>query len=390
MSPMQTATFITGHYYLSKRRAGFHNLADAACALGYRVNFVTVGYSLFSFLRGDYRTRIPGISKNYNTLVKIRDNFYSYVYFTIWHPMTLLLPCLNRLSMRWMDSYGRGDLKALLPIIRETDVFIFESGPGLFLFDRFKHENPQARMVYRVSDDIRFLGSTHPRLLEVEQRVARQFNCISVPSYTMTDKFPGTPTRLDRHGLNTQVFDACDQSPYAEGSTNAIFVGAGHMDYAFLHAAAHGNPECDFTVIGPFTDTLHLPNVHFLGELAFKDSIAYIKFADVGLVNRPYHKGYATTLTDSLKVIQYRYCGLPIVSPDFIDLRREGVFYYTPGDVDSCVSALRGALRNGRRGDYAREVHTWLEVAATLLTPEPSGRDTRRNTPFPAAGMPAA
>lgn len=365
---MKHITFITGHYYLSKRRAGFHNLADAALSLGYHVNFVTVGYSLLSYLRNDYRIHSPGIRQNYNRPVFLQNHLVSYVHFTLWHPMTLVLPPLNWLSMRWMDAYGRGNLGALLPLVQETDIFVFESGPGLFLFKRFQKENPTARYIYRVSDDIRILGSTHPRLIELEREIAPDFDRISVPSSTMLELFPDLAPTLDRHGLDTAAYDACTQSPYASGTRNAVFVGTGYMDTDFLQAAATACPQCSFQIIGPMKDHLHLPNVHFLGEMSFKATLPYVKFADIGLAARTFRKGYASTLTDSLKIIQYRYCGLPIVSPDFLDLHREGVFYYTPGNAASCAEALAGALRHGRHAEYAAEVHTWDEVARAILT----------------------
>ena len=365
---MKTVTFITGHYYPSKRRAGFHNLADAVHTLGYKVNFVTVGYSLLSFLRNDYRTRIPGIRINYNTSVTIRDNFFSYVYFTLWHPMTLILPFLNTLSMSWMDAYGQGDLKNLLPIIQETDIFVFESCPGLFLFSRIKRENPRAKMIYRVSDDIRILGSTHPRMIELEKQIVNQFDSVSVPSSVMQSMFPGVTVRLDRHGLDKNSYDLCTESPYAPNTINAVFVGTGYMDYDFLRAVASPPPHCTFHIIGPIKDKLNMPNVHFLGEMPFAKTLPYIKFATIGLAIRTYRKGYAATLTDSLKIIQYRYCGLPIVSPDFIDLHRNGIFYYTPGDASSCNAALQQALQHGRDASFAQEVRSWGEVAEALLT----------------------
>ena len=342
-------------------------MADAAHALGYRVNFVTVGYSLLSFLRNDYRTRIPGIRQNHNTLVKIQDDFYSYVHFTKWHPMTLVLPFLNTLSMPWMDAYDQANFKNLLPIIRQTDIFVFESCPGLFLFSRIKSENPHAKMVYRVSDDIRILGSTHPRMVELEQQIVNQFDCVSVPSSVMQSMFPGAPVRLDRHGLDKASYDACTTSPYAPGSINAVFVGTGYMDYDFLHSVAPRNKNCLFHIIGPIKDKLNMSNVRFLGEMPFASTLPYIKFANVGLAIRTFRKGYATTLTDSLKIIQYRYCGLPIVSPDFIDLHRNGVFYYTPGNAPSCCAALQRALQHGSNADFSREVRTWNEVAAEIL-----------------------
>lgn len=363
---MHTVTFLTGHYYPSKRRAGFHNLADAAHDLGYRVYFVTVGYSLLSWLRRDYRTRIPGISHNHNRSVRIRNDFYSYVHFTPWHPMTFLVPAFNRLSMGCMDAYGQHYLRHLLPLIQATDIFVFESGPGLFLFDRIKEENPGSRTVYRVSDDIRILRSTHPRLIEKEREIAARFDCVSVPSMTMLNMFPGREVRLDRHGLDKAVYDACTISPYPQGSVNAVFVGTGYMDYDFLQSVA-GHNNCTFHIIGPMEDRLHLPNVRFYGELPFAETIPYVKFADVGLAIRTYRNGYAATLTDSLKILQYRYCGLPIVSPDFIDLHRDGVFYYTPGNAASCCNAMRDALGSGCTAAYAAEVHTWQELTQALL-----------------------
>ena len=366
-----TVTFVTGHYYNSPRRAGFHNLADAAHHLGCTVNFVTVAFSLLSYLRRDYRCRVPGIRNNWNTAVRVRPGFTSYVHFTSWHPMTLLVPALNRLSMRLMNLYGRGSLGDLLPLVRATDVFVFESTPGLFLFTRFRRENPSARMIYRVSDDVRVLRSAHPRLVALEQEIAGGFDCISVPTSSMLDKFPQLPAhrrpRLDRHGLDKQAYDACTASPYAEGTRNAVCVSTWDMDLDFLRAAALAAPECTLHVIGPFADTLHLPNVRGHGEMPFARTIPYVKFADEGLHTIAYRNEHSRSFTDALKVIQYRYCGLPIVAPDFLDLQRDGVFLYHPANAPSCGLALRQALAAGRNPDFAAEVHTWDVIMDNLL-----------------------
>ena len=368
MKPLGVITFISGHYYPSARRAGFHNLADAAYRMGYKVNFVTVGYSLLSYLRRDYRTRIRGIRANLNRAVEIRPGFVSYVYATVWHPMTFLVPAVNRLTMSMMDGYGQGRLGALLPIVRETDIFVFESTPGLFLFRRFQRENPDAKMIYRVSDDVRILRSTHPRLVELEQEIAPLFHTVSVPCAWMLGKFPGLPTlRCDRHGLDTAAFDAVEGSPYEAGTKNAIFVGTGYVDLDCIASSAEGVPECNFHIIGPMKDTLNLKNVIYYGEIPFRDTLPYIKHADVGLGTRDYREGFSASLTDSLKILQYRYCGLPIVSPDFIDLARDGVFYYQPRNAASCVEAMKGALSAGKDISRGDEVQSWDEVMQSLL-----------------------
>jgi 2-beta-glucuronyltransferase len=367
----RVVTFITGHYALSARRAGFHNLADAAYRAGHRVNFVTAGYSLLSHLRRDYRTRIPGIREHVNRPVELRPGFVSYVHSTPWHPHTLILPVLNRLTMSWMDRYGDGDLGGLLPLVRATDVFVFESMAGLFLVRRFRRENPAARMVYRVSDDVRILGSTHPRLVELEREIAPLFDCVSVPSSTMLALFPGLPSlRLDKHGLDTAAYDACLCSPSPTGSRNAVFIGTGYLDAEFLRYAATADTadtDCCFHVIGPMHDSLGLPNVRFHGEMFFAKTLPYVKFADVGLMNLLYRNASSRSFSDSLKIIQYRYCGLPIVSPDFIDLHRDGVFYYRPGRAESCGKALREALACGRDASRAAEVRSWDETFQNIM-----------------------
>ena len=369
MSTSSTVTFITGHYYPSPRRAGFHNLADAAHRLGYKVNFITAGYSLLSYLRRDYRTKIPGIKANCNRPLEIRPGFVSYVHFRPWHPMTLLVPFLNKISAPYMDRYGEGELGALLPLVRETAVFVFESMAGLFLFRRFRRENPTARTIYRVSDDVRVLHSTHPRLLELEREIAPLFDLVSVPAAVMLEKFPGLPgLRLHHHGLDKAAYDASALSPYPAGSKNAVFVGIGHFDDGFIRLAAKANPDCFFHIIGPMKDTLALSNVCFYGEMPFAATPLYIKFADVGLCNVRCGNESAKSFTDSLKIMQYRYCGLPVVSPDFLDLRRDGVFYYRPGDAQSCAGALRDALACGRDVERAREVRSWDEVFQDIFT----------------------
>ena len=368
MEAQKTITFITGHYYNSSRRAGFHNLADAAHRAGFRVNFVTAGYSLFSYLRGDYRTKIRGISKNYNKPLEIRPGFVSYVHFTPWHPMTLLVPALNKLSAKFMDKYGGMDLGKLLPLIKATDVFVFESMSGLFLFRRFCDENPGAKKIFRVSDDIRILRSTHPRLVELETAIAPDFDCISVPSAFFVKKYQGLSNlHLHLHGLNKEAFDQATNNPYIPSQKNVVFTGAAFFDTDFLSAAAKGLPEVNYHVVGPVPKSVELPNIKYYGELPFKETIPYVKFADVGLLSLKYRNESSACFTDSLKTLQYRYCGLPIVSPDFIDLNREGVYYYHPGNPESAVAAVRAALAVGRNPDYAKEVRSWDEVLQDIL-----------------------
>lgn len=361
------AVLLSTHWYPSPRRAGFHHLADALLSMGHTVDFVTVGFSYLSYARRDYRTHYPGLWRERNQSREIRPGLISHVFFTPWHPHTLLLPLLDRLTWRWMDGYHRLLTPALRALLAGADVVLYESSSALFLFHTAKALAPQAKHIYRVSDDIRILRSTHPRMVELEQEVAPLFDAVSVPCRIMLNKFPGLPhLHLHPHGLDTASFDAVTESPYVRGTRNAVLVSAWRTDPAFFRAVARHCPEVHVHCIGPLARDVTARNIHYYGEIPFKQTLPYIKFADVGLQVVQDMGASTATLTDNLKVIQYRYCGLPIVAPSFLDLHRDGVFYYHP-NPESCVSALHGALDAGKNLDLAQEVRTWEELARDLL-----------------------
>jgi 2-beta-glucuronyltransferase len=74
----------------------------------------------------------------------------------------------------------------------------------------------------------------------------------------------------------------------------------------------------------------------------------------------------AESLGDSLKVIQYSYCKLPIVAPSFLSLKRSHAFYYKPGDDDSIRNALLGAREFDRSMVKREGILSWDELALKL------------------------
>lgn len=358
---------LSNHWYLSPRRAGFHHLADAYERAGHDVTFVTVGLSLLSYARRDYRTKYAGIWDARNILQQLRPHMGSYVFFTPWHPHTLVFPLLDTVFSSAVDNYARLVTPQLRDIVSKADVIVYESSVALFLFQAARRFAPAARHVYRVSDDIRILRSTHPRMVELEQEIAPLFDSVSVPCAGMLQKFPALPNvRQHCHGINKAAFDSVHISPYSPKSRNAVLVSAWRSDDSFFQAVAHGCPGVDFHCIGPLPQRVKAKNLHYYGEMPFNETVPYIKFADVGL-QIVQDMGLATkSLTDNLKVIQYRYCGLPIVAPEFLDLHREGVFYYNE-TAASCCEAITAAFASGKNPSYATEVGTWDELAAALL-----------------------
>lgn len=362
---MKRAVLLTGHYWASRRQAGYHSIARSLLDKGWEVLFFTAPLSWFSILRRDYRTQYPVYSERCR-LIKKEERLWSYVWFTPWHPVNLRLRFLNRLSHGLFSKYGEFSLGESESFIKESNLFIFESSPALFLVKRMKQLCPHARMVYRVSDDLRLLGS-HLALIELEQRLAPSFDLVSVPCQHIYNLFGELPNaRLQYHGIRQDLFDGDYENPYpVTDKPNLIFVGNSFFDHDFLERASYLFPKWNFHIIGPISKLPRRDNVIGYGEIPFKKTIPYLKYARVGLQIRAYFPG-AESLTDSLKVIQYSYCRLPVIAPEFLRSNMSHIFCYKPGDQNSIKDALSQAINFDRNKISVDHINSWDDLTDQL------------------------
>ena len=363
---MKRVVLITGHYWNSKRKAGFHWLADALWRQGWEVVFLTAALSWLSVIRRDYRLAYP-VLQEANQLQEVQKKMWSYVWFTPWHPANLRWDFLNYLSRRWFRLYGQLPLGPVEPMISQADLFIFESTPALLLFETCKRLNPSAQFIYRVSDDLRLLRN-HPVVLDTEKRVAPQFDLVSVPSQHIYRIFAGLPNlKLHLHGIRKDLFIWDYPTPYQPSVyPNIVFVGNSHFDRNFLEQASQLFPNWQFHIIGPIPHLPQRKNITVYGELPFEVTIPYLKYADIALHTLSYSPG-AEGFSDSLKVIQYTYCKLPIIAPIYLSSSRPHVFYYQPGDASSIHNALIAAQTYDRSQIQTDEIYSWDELVCRWL-----------------------
>lgn len=368
-NPPQKAVLVTGHYLFSRRRAGFHWLADSLHRRGWEVLFFTAAISRLSRLRGDYRFAYP-VLRDANRIRRASDKLWSFVWYTPWHAATVRWRLLERLTAPLFARYGELPIGEAAQFVRRAELVIFESTPGLMLFDQFRRLSLHARTVYRVSDDMD-MRKNHPVVLDAERRVAERFDLVSVPSEPLLAKFAHLPTtRLQPHGLPKQAFDRRYGNPYPSGPhVNCVFVGASMLDRDFLSRAARLLPHWAFHVIGPLGRLPRAANIVTYGELEFHATLPYLQHADVGLHPMERRSG-AESLSATLKVMQYTYCRLPIVAPDFLHMPEAHVFHYRPGDDESIARALRAAWAMDRRTIDRSGARSWDEVVDELVAGE--------------------
>jgi 2-beta-glucuronyltransferase len=360
------AVLLSWHLYDSPRRAGFHFLADALSRLGFDVLFVTTHVSWASLLSGGGPRARRAVLPAANRVRSHGPGVQSYVWLPPWHPFEVRSPALARLAAPVLRLYPRFPLGPVTPLLRDAALLLFESAAGLALLPRLRRLSPGARLAYRVSDDIRD-GPFSRVVLDAEERALPAFDVVSVPTRLMLDRFAGHPrARLDFHGIRKDLFDRPSESPYgARFERNAVFTGVSKLDREAVALAAAARPRWGFHVIGPFAGLPAAPNVIGYGELPFERTIAFVKHADLGLHTLEAGPA-AATFTDSLKVIQYTYCRLPIVSPDHIPNWRPNVFFYRAGDAASIARALDAAAAFDRARTVLDGIRSWDELAGVL------------------------
>jgi 2-beta-glucuronyltransferase len=141
------------------------------------------------------------------------------------------------------------------------------------------------------------------------------------------------------------------------------------FDASFFEAVASSFPEYKFHVIGCGTKFSPPKNVIIYDEMPFRDTLAYLKYATVGVA--PYRQAPGTEyLADSsLKLAQFEYFGLPAVCPDFAVGTNKTRSGYKVNDKDSMRMALSRALDMVGKVP-PRQFQAWEDVAARVLVPQ--------------------
>ena len=180
------------------------------------------------------------------------------------------------------------------------------------------------------------------------------------------------------------------------------------LDLDLLSELAQARPDVQLVLLGPVAkidpaDLPRRPNLHYLGQKAYRDLPAYVKGFDVCLM--PFALNEATRYISPTKTLEYMAAHKPIVSTPVADVVGQyGNAVQIAGDVNTFSTAIDTALGETsaeREARVARERRllarsTWESIVARMdermREAEAAPADTSRARPAgsPALRRPAA
>jgi len=357
---------VSRHFASEKRKTSIHFFIESLLAAGYKVDFVTVGISAVNRYKHDevWQLVTNTVTNNWTT---VSSGLRSYVWVAPFHPFNLRNKLLNVLSEPLFSYYSRLLPEAVKRAVAGCDLIIFEAGVPLLLFDVMARLAPGAKTFYSAADRLSTLN-VHPMILKAERKVVSRVDLVRVPAAAMLEDFPSASNvQYIPQGISKKIFDVENLNPYT-GKTNAVSVGNMLFDPWMIDSLGKAFPEVTFHLFGGGLGSLVKgDNIVCYGEVEFAAIVPYLQHADVGLAPYRAEKNADYLAQSSLKIIQYTYCELPIVAPEFAVAGRLNGFGYIPANKTSLISAFVAATSFDRTSIDKSGVKTWSQVTDQVM-----------------------
>jgi len=354
---------ISGHDAASDRKTGFHFWAEILDSRGVDVDFITVGSSPISLLKKDGKQLIPP----FNQWMRLSKHVRKFTWMPPFHPINFGSKFLNIIFWPLFSLYPHMMPKELRSL-RDADIFIVESGSGPLLVPMFAKNNPKAKFIYNFSDR-KGIINFHPYVMRKTEKNLSYFSLIRLNAAVVANDFPEElPTGYIPQAVDKALFDQSCSNPY-DTPRNAINIGDMLFDPRSVEIMAKKFPDWTFHLFGKGAKLEKcLANVRQYGEKPFNFTVPFLKHADIGIAPYSNTKEEASYLSQSsLKLVQYTYCSLPIVTPQFAAQDRKHAFGYTPGVESTIVHAFDKAIQLDRSSIDRSPVYDWGQTIDMMI-----------------------
>lgn len=359
---------LTAHVFAEGgRKASVHFVAQEWAKSGHRVHFATVGLSLLS--RWTRRSRFDTLPQEQkNGFIELQPRLFAGAHLPLLHAFSASRPFLQPAISLLFRLYAARLPRFMADTIADADLVVVEGGTPLAFLPLIHELNPKAKLLYFCRDLLSTVGASS-HLLDIEADWIGRFDSICVPSQKLGAMLPpGGRVHFVPQAIDRALFDAAEQSPYPEGSTNVVSIGDMLFDHDATRALAHAAPHVVFHLFGVNWQENVPANVRVYGERGFADIVPYVRHADIGLAAYRADGREDYLAESSLKLLQYSYCGLPIILPSSLPINRGNEIRYNREGETDWGGLINAAIDLKRTKDLRVSALTWREVATECLS----------------------
>lgn len=378
---MKHVLLVTYHNWESKRLGGFHKLAEALCASGYSVGFLSYPRPIYAVLKNNEYNNVKALWRLLRG-VEFKYEKASLVNYSI---PSFHLP--GRLGHGVAGTIGKrlASVSVALTIFRTRNLFpcldaiVFESCLGLELVAALQSQYPKAILLYRPSDPMVRWKGVSEAILDAERHLLNSADSVLlVNTQDLSEygrayrglKLIGPRVKILPNGVDLRVFRRIGaeraKNPQARRVT---YIGAMPPDWGVFEVAASALRDVEFAIICPeppnssASIVLGLPNVSFIQGVPYAQ-VPEI-FAGTSVLAVAYDRERTAKMEYGLhgKLLQAMAARVPIVSFGLSeDLRRFGIVVTSsPGEF---THEIRATLEQPAIRDFncCIEKYDWLEL----------------------------
>jgi glycosyltransferase involved in cell wall biosynthesis len=365
------------NYYTSPFQVGSHHYARAFAKAGYQVCFVSNPISPLHAFFGDrehywekkriwekggedsgpIRYYVPGALFTPQNKPLLSSNFV----FHNWQKCSFP-PLVEKLK-----SWGFG----------EVDIIWMDSPLFGFLQEQINCKHS----ILRIADYAKGFSAVSQVQFKAEMEIADRADLVLYTAANLKEKYPEIKDKTKMlhcpNGIDTEHFANADCSRPEElkniPSPIILYIGAVHewFDYQLLCKTAKALPECSFLIIGSKDLQNRLPektdNIFSLPPVPHNQISRFLSHANVGII--PFLRNPLVESIHPLKLYEYMFFGLPVVSTNWEELRQMSSPALLSDSHEEFIQNLKTALSEKDKTKYQTyaKSNTWQQRVESIF-----------------------
>lgn len=251
-----------------------------------------------------------------------------------------------------------------------------------FLGNLVGHLGENLSIYYRVDDFSEFPGVKRERMCQLEKELIDKVDMVVASAENLARlKDNGKVVKYLPHGVDYQHFRNGLKTTGRQARLQNIqsprigFFGLlnSWIDFDLIYRVAKGQPEWSFVFIGPsqLSSSLlsHLPNIHFLGPVAYDELPSYANHFDVAVI--PFKINKLTISVNPLKLMEYFSLGLPVVSTPLPEVKKYADHVFIASEPGAFSNSIYNALKENEPNNRLKrqkiaESQSWTNKAREL------------------------